>query len=564
MSEEKVTCEIASITFFNGTSLELKEGDIVVFTGPNNAGKTQCLRDIETICRGTQTARTLLVQDIKITKHNADRLHDYLQKQGFVHDNCMGEDEYHILGDHEEVRAVEAFKNTTRLGGAFKFFVSKLNTASRLSLCEEKVEKPREQGIYLSPMQCVVHDKLFRNKLSDIFFKAFGQHLVPDNIEDKSTTLCIGEPVMTSGRVVEMSEELNYFRQQLSSLPRVVSQGDGVKSFIGIVMELMMEIYSIFTIDEPEAFLHPPHARVLGREMVSLLSPHRQLFLATHSSDLIKGLLETGHDRVKIVRIDRSGDKADVNVLKKETFDEIWNDPILRHSNIMDGLFHKKVVICESDSDCKFYSVLLSHISEKEGRYPEILFVHSGSKQRLYVLVEALKKLNVDTKVVPDIDILNQTENIRILFESCGGNWNQGIADAHKMIALSMPTQPEFHTRQEIKEQLNAILDKSADDDVRKEDLDKMSKVLKQKSKWSAFKEGGINTLQGDALNSLLFLLGEFAKVGLHPVPCGQLESFIPSITLHGPKWVNAVLENYPDLDDPVYDNAKTFIRSFV
>ena len=328
-----------------------------------------------------------------------------------MHDNCMGEDEYHILGAHEEVRAVEAFKNTTRLGGAFKFFVSRLNTASRLSLCEEKVEKPREQGIYLSPMQCVVHDKLFRNKLSDIFFKAFGQHLVPDNIEDKSTTLCIGEPVMTSGRVVEMSEELNYFRHKLSSLPRVASQGDGVKSFIGIVMELMMEIYSIFLIDEPEAFLHPPHARVLGREMVSLLSPHRQLFLATHSSDIIKGLLETGHDRVKIVRIDRSGDKADVNVLKKETFDEIWKDPILRHSNIMDGLFHKKVVICESDSDCKFYSVLLSHISEKEGRYPEILFVHSGSKQRLYVLVEALKKLNVDTKVVPDIDILNQTEN---------------------------------------------------------------------------------------------------------------------------------------------------------
>lgn len=564
IEEDKVTCRITSITFQNTTILELKEGDIVVFTGPNNVGKTQCLRDIETLSKGFRNARTLVVKDLKIAKHNSYRLHDYLKSKGFVHDNCVGEDEYNILGFHEETRSVDTFKNSDHLGGAFCFFVSRLNTATRLSLCEEKVDKPREPGVYKSPMQCVVHDKIFRDRLSEVFFKAFGQHLVPDHIEDKATTLCIGEPIMSSGRIVEMSEELNYFRQQLSKLPRVTYQGDGVKSFVGIIMEMLMDIYSIFMIDEPEAFLHPPHARVLGREMVSLLTLHRQLFLATHSSDLIKGLLETGHNRVKIVRIDRSGDKTDVNVLNKETFDEIWKDPILRHSNIMDGLFHKKVVICESDSDCKFYSVLHAHMGEKEGRYPEVLFVHSGSKQRLYVLVEALKKLNVDARAVPDIDILNQTEIIKKLFESCGGKWSEKVADALKKIEQSMPNIPEYHTRQEIKEQLNAILDKSADEDVRKEDLDKMAKILKQKSKWNAFKDGGINTLKGEAFDSLQYLLGEFAKVGLHPVPCGQLESFVPSISLHGPKWVNEVLATYTDLDDSVYDEVKTFIKTFI
>lgn len=45
-------------------------------------------------------------------------------------------------------------------------------------------------------------------------------------------------------------------------------------------------------------------------------------------------------------------------------------------------------------------------------------------------------------------------------------------------------------------------------------------------------------------------------------VPVGELECFIKDIGGHGPEWVNDVLEAYPNLDAPVYDSIKDFIRS--
>ena len=41
---------ISKITFNNGNELEVKENDIVIFVGPNNAGKSQSLKDVYELC----------------------------------------------------------------------------------------------------------------------------------------------------------------------------------------------------------------------------------------------------------------------------------------------------------------------------------------------------------------------------------------------------------------------------------------------------------------------------------------------------------------------------------
>ena len=55
------------------------------------------------------------------------------------------------------------------------------------------------------------------------------------------------------------------------------------------------------------------------------------------------------------MRITREEDSNNFSVLENDRFNEIWNDPLLKYSNIMSSLFHKEVVLCESDSDCKNY-----------------------------------------------------------------------------------------------------------------------------------------------------------------------------------------------------------------
>lgn len=44
-------------------------------------------------------------------------------------------------------------------------------------------------------------------------------------------------------------------------------------------------------------------------------------------------------------------------------------------------------------------------------------------------------------------------------------------------------------------------------------------------------------------------------------MPVGELEGFVKQVKVHGPGWVNDVLSQYDDLHDPVYDEAKKFVK---
>lgn len=87
----------------------------------------------------------------------------------------------------------------------------------------------------------------------------------------------------------------------------------------------------MFLVDEPEAFLHPPQARVLGENFSSLLG-ERQAFISTHSIEFIKGLLSTNQARVKIIRLERDGEKNPVHYLQPEDLKAIWTDPLITPS----------------------------------------------------------------------------------------------------------------------------------------------------------------------------------------------------------------------------------------
>ena len=74
----------------------------------------------------------------------------------------------------------------------------------------------------------------------------------------------------------------------LEKLDLLHEQGDGMRSFILVLINAIISNYSIVFIDEPEAFLHPPQAQLLGKILSKDLPLERQLFLATHSEDFLK------------------------------------------------------------------------------------------------------------------------------------------------------------------------------------------------------------------------------------------------------------------------------------
>ena len=67
MSNEAVGAYISSVTFNNGERLNVNADDIVVFVGPNNAGKSQSLRDIYFLAASQM--QNVVISNIEVNKY---------------------------------------------------------------------------------------------------------------------------------------------------------------------------------------------------------------------------------------------------------------------------------------------------------------------------------------------------------------------------------------------------------------------------------------------------------------------------------------------------------------
>ena len=154
-----------------------------------------------------------------------------------------------------------------------------------------------------------------------------------------------------------------------------------MRSFASVILHLLAPITpSILILDEPEAFLHPPQAKLLGELIAKKRSSRAQLFVATHSPDVLNGLLNVAPDHLRVLRIRREGNVNRVKELDKQRAKEISTDPLMKYSSVMSGVFHERVIICESDADCMFYSTLLD--------LPEI---NRGGNQTCFLSTRAVK-----------------------------------------------------------------------------------------------------------------------------------------------------------------------------
>ena len=228
-------------------------------------------------------------------------------------------------------------------------------------------------------------------RVSDYFRQAFGTDLVVNRREMRTIPLHVGQAPDKTAYTIKNEDE---YYEKVSALPRLDDQGDGMRSFASILLDTFTTEHSITLIDEPEAFLHPPQARLLGKMLAKSTAGERQLFISTHSEDFLQGIIDAENKDVTIIRIDRKGSINEMSILNSAGIKEFWENPLLRYSDILSGLFHEKVVVCESDYDCLFYHAVLDAMCESEDEIaPDILFTHCGGKTRIKDVVKALKSV---------------------------------------------------------------------------------------------------------------------------------------------------------------------------
>lgn len=568
-TEEKPGGYIESITFNNGQELKLNKNDIVVLVGPNNAGKSQAIRDIYTLSKGSKDdmqTSNIVVSNVSIHK-NCASIEPVINKTFFrdeynnhIHSDLKGNTEsfgMHISDSFYRDHYPENF-------GIFRdTFVINLDTLHRLQTCYPAKNTTKDE-VKTHPIQYITFDSSSRSKLSNIFKRAFKTGLIPYPQYGSYIPLCIGDPIKLSDEYNDEQERLEAYASKLATYPQVQNQGDGIKSFVSILLYLVLDHYCVYLIDEPEAFLHPPQAQIMGHIIGDTLSDQQQAFIATHSEEVIKGLLEKCPKRVKVIRITRENNSNHFAILDNEDLQKVWNDPLLRYSNILSGLFHKQVVLCESEADCKMYSIIDGHLKEQDGKYSETLFIHCNGKHKMHKIANALRRLAVKLYTITDIDILREETTLTELIKVFDIDWKQ-IGEEYKAIRLGISNAEEELDKKQLQEKVNAIFNPSNIDKKTIEDLKNELKELtkdKDASAWNSIKKHGKQKLAPEIHEIYEKLCKVLESKGIFIVPVGELEKFVPKIKGHGTLWVDKVLHNYTDLTDPVYNTIKDFIQS--
>ena len=557
-SEKDPYVYVQSIVFKNGKQLAIEQDDIVVFVGPNNAGKSRSLQDVMNLT-GDEYYEGVVISKISLHKGTLQDVVDYVCRNS-KRKMKGGEIKYCGIGYEMSQEWMKSCYGRERIGDLAEFYLDYIGTWARLSECDPR--EPKDD--YLKddkPLHAVVENAEIQLALADRFKRAFGYLLVPDGAYEKMAKLRCVKEIPELDMSVSPVVAIQKYYEALSKNPAIHEQGDGMRSFAGILMRLLYGKFSMYCIDEPESFLHPPQAQAIGRAIGEILTSKQQAFIATHSEYVIHGLLEVCPKRVKVIRVTRHENVNEISVLSNEAVGAIWKDSLLRHSNIMEGLFHSSVVVCESDTDCRFYSMIDAHLKKELKRYPEALFVHCGGKQRLKVAVSALQSLKVPVKVVADMDLINDTQPyLKELAAIVGVELDVSFKAAYNKLKASF-NQDTGVSRAHFEALASEIIRNTPGDNLSSKSIDKIRSITDKKNRIGSIKTNGKAAIPpGDATKGFEYIDKRLREKGIFLVPVGELEGFVRQVGGHGSAWLGNLMQEYPNLNDRVYDDVKAFV----
>jgi len=350
---KKPSASITELLFSGDNRFHFKPTEKIILVGPNNSGKSQSLRDIVYICQNGQKSRTQVVVDLKLSKvGSTEDLEQFLKSEA---DYVNGHYRYKDWQIHES--HVRLWGNDFLIQQLSAGFVKNVAANDRLAICDQQPSiAPEEQKS--KPQHLLYDDTALMTKISGLFRQAFGEELMFDFRGGSKLPIHVGQ--MPPAELVDRVSDayVNAVREK----PLLDKQGDGMKSYAGILFEAIVADLDITLIDEPEAFLHPPQMRRLGQTLSSDVPG--QLIVATHSSDILRGFLEGTQGNVRILRISRQpGKKNFVTEASPDVIKELWIKPDLRYSNALEGIFHEQTIICEDDSDCRLINAVADYMA---------------------------------------------------------------------------------------------------------------------------------------------------------------------------------------------------------
>lgn len=531
----------------NGRSIELSH-KISVFVGPNNAGKSQTLKDIRCMMdRLSSPIKTPVIlkddnscfdiphldairRDIDIS--NSKRNVDHYTIQG-IGSNLFVKSDFDIHISQLDNYNIQSEKDRRYVffNWFSKHYIALMDAETRLKLSSETSSFVPGEAPPENLIQALFNNPKLETVLQSAFRDAFQQEIKLDI--SQLMKLCI----RVGNRVKQIPTDARTAYNIAKDIPKIDSQGDGYRSFAGIIIGLLICKNRIILLDEPEAFLHPAQAYFLGKWIGS----HRdllgsQLLICTHSSNFLSGIL-TGTQELSVIRLQREGDTTIYNKLSPDISKQLIGNPILSSQRVVEGIFHKGVVVCEADADRAVYQTVASiyHNSNRE-----ILFIHAHNKQTLALVANILRNTGTPVAVIADIDILRPGKDLEEVYRVLTGEeLDQNLRDRQKALNEFIDIRPENEVLQELMQNVEAFL-KQLQEGAHNLDGAKgaLSRIKSDTSKWSVIKREGVSILEGQQADNANILISELWKKGIFVVPVGELEGWMDLGTHKKNKWI--------------------------
>ena len=269
--------ELKSLIFNDGTHLDITNDDVLIVVGSNNSGKSATLREIEQGIIYGKKLHKIIVKDLQfIAPQNSQQISKWINDNTVYDEDGTPALPYLGRRSARWDKTEWDFKDEVGLGIIGKILTLRLSTEERIKAANPVDAINIAKDAETHPVHRMFSDEKFEADVDSLFYQVFGTNLVVNRAAGKKISLHVGQrPVVPEGKD-RVSRE---YILAVHALPTLETQGDGIRSFVGVLISILASERRVILIDEPEAFLHPPQAFSLSKIMIEQLPKGRQLLV---------------------------------------------------------------------------------------------------------------------------------------------------------------------------------------------------------------------------------------------------------------------------------------------